>query len=369
MLSHACGRAFLQEPKIMLLRFLVLIACAGTAPAMAADFMDVLSQPAVMSPLASKGLLQSVTRAGSKLVAVGQRGHIVVSSDEGKTWRQSPVPVRSDLTAVYFVNERKGWAVGHDGVILATGDGGASWRLQLDGVRANQAVVADLARKAEAQPASDAIRSLLAEAKRNVEQGPDKPFLDVWFADETTGFAIGAYNLVFRTEDGGATWAPWFDRTDNPKLLNLYSIRPAAGGLFIAGEAGLVLKLDTTAQRFRAIELPYQGTLLGVSGDAANALVFGLRGHAYRSGDGGKTWSKVDAALPATIVAGVSLPNSGFALADASGRVSHSSDGGRSFKMLPVPPTMMLAGIADAGSNRLALAGARGVAFAEIPPR
>ena len=60
----------------------------------------------------------------------------------------------------------------------------------------------------------------------------------------------GAYNLLLETSDGGQTWQSWFDRADNPRFMNLYAIRPAAGGLYIAGEGGTVLKLDPVARRF-----------------------------------------------------------------------------------------------------------------------
>jgi photosystem II stability/assembly factor-like uncharacterized protein len=336
-----------------------LALALATSTAAAAGFKDPLDVAAQASPLASKSLLQGVARAGNRLVAVGQRGHILVSNDAGNTWQQATAPVNSDLTAVFFATDRKGWAVGHDGVILASEDGGATWRLQLDGRRANQAIVDDLSRK----PETEATKALLAEAKRNVLQGADKPFLDVWFADERSGYAVGAYNLIFRTDDGGNTWTPWFDRTDNPKLLNLYSIRSASGHLFIAGESGLVLRLDPSAQRFRAVELPYTGALFGIAGDASNVLVFGLRGNAFRSDDAGKTWKKADTTLPASIVASTSTPNAIF-LADMSGRISRTTDGGRTWEPLRVPASMMVAGIADAGANRIALVGARGVVVA-----
>jgi len=352
----------------MLLRSLLLLACLAAVPAHGAGFADVLAQPAVLSPLSSKSLMQGVTRAGPRLVAVGQRGHVVTSSDDGKTWQQSTVPVSSDLTAVFFVDDRKGWAVGHDGVILASKDGGLSWSLQLDGLRANAAVAADIKQKAAAQPQSETYKALLAEAARNAELGADKPFLDVWFADERTGYAVGAYNLAFRTDDGGATWTPWFDRTDNPKFLNLYAIRPAGGQLFIVGETGLVLKLDPAAQRFRAVAVPYPGTLLGIVGDSNTLLVYGLRGQAFRSEDAGSSWTKVNAALPATIVAGAALTDQ-LVLADVSGRLSRSFDGGRTFQPVAAAPSMMVAGIVDAGNGRLALAGARGVAMTALPPR
>ena len=166
------------------------------------------------------------------------------STDGGASWKQASVPVSSDLTAVFFVDDKQGWAVGHDGVILHTADGGEKWALQLSGRTANDLLVAAMERKVAAEPASEDAKKLLAEAQRYKEQGADKPFLDVWFADAQNGYAVGAYNLIFRTRDGGKTWEPWFDRTDNPKFFNLYAIRPAAGELFIAGEGGLVLKLD-----------------------------------------------------------------------------------------------------------------------------
>ena len=154
---------------------------------------------------------------------------------------------------------------------------------------------------------------------------------------------------------------PWFDRTDNPKFLNLYAIRPVGDGLYIVGEAGLVLKLDPGSQQFRALDTGYQGTFFGVTGNANAVIVFGLRGNVYRSDNAGKSWTKADVGLPATIVGGVTLGNGVIALADASGRVVTSGDGGKSWQPLPIDNPGMLTGIADAGAPKLALPGARGV--------
>ena len=348
--------------------YAAIVVAAALAPVNApcAEIADVLDTPAQMSPLASKSLLQAVARAGPNLVAVGQRGHIVVSSDSGGTWKQSSVPVSADLTAVFFVNDQKGWAVGHDGVVLFSGDGGLTWTLQFDGRKANERLVEYMQARAAANPQSADIKQLLEEAKRDKDQGPDKPFLDVWFADENNGYVVGAYNLIFRTSDGGKNWEPWFDQTENPKLLNLYAIRPAAGGLYIAGEGGLVLMLDADAKRFKALALPYKGSLFGVVGDASAVLVFGLRGNVFRSDDAGKTWAKVNAGLPATIVSGASLPKDTIVLADVGGRLALSDNAGRDFKPATVSNPMPLAGIADAGNGRVALAGPRGVAVAEL---
>src|SRR5471030_2586830 len=72
------------------------------------------------------GLLLDVTHAGTRLVTVGERGHILYSDDQGKDWTQAKVPSRQLLTALYFVDDKHGWAVGHDAQILASSDGGAT---------------------------------------------------------------------------------------------------------------------------------------------------------------------------------------------------------------------------------------------------
>ncbi len=347
----------------------VALAVTLALPAAGGGFVDPLDAPATQSPLAARSLLQGVTKAGSRLVAVGQRGHIVHSTDGGASWKQASVPVSSDLTAVFFVDDKLGWAVGHDGVILHTADGGENWSLQLSGRTANDLLIAAMERRVATDPASDEAKKLLVEAKRYKDQGPDKPFLDVWFADAQNGYVVGAYNLIFRTRDGGKTWESWFDRTENPKFFNLYAIRLAAGELFIAGEGGLVLKLDAAAQRFRALTVPYNGSFFGVADATSAVVVFGLRGNAYRSDDRGTTWTKVDVGLPASIVGATRTAEGTVLLADVGGRIAGSTDGGRTFGRIALTQSMPLSGIADAGGGKVALVGPRGVAVSALSSR
>ena len=355
----------LRAPLSAVVVVVVVLALVAAAPAQGAGFVDVLDTPSLISPLASKSLLQSVVRAGDRIVAVGQRGHLVISSDGGATWKQSPVPVASDLTAVYFVDDRQGWVVGHDGVILHTGDGGEKWDLQLNGLTANDLLVSAMEHKVAADPVSEEAKKLLAEAQRYKDQGADKPFLDVWFADTLNGYAVGAYNLIFKTADGGKSWQSWFDRTENPKFFNLYAIRPAAGGLYISGEGGLVLKLDVAGQHFKAVSPQYNGSLFGVA-DAGNAvLAYGLRGNVFRSDDGGAHWTKVNAGLQASVVGTTRTAQGAMVLADVGGRLAASTDGAQSFTRLTLKNPMPLTAIADIGEGRFALAGPRGVAVVE----
>ena len=167
----------------------------------AADFRDVLETPAAASAFAATGLFNGLALAGKRVVAVGQRGHVVYSDDAGRTWVQAKVPVSSDLVAVTFPTPSQGWAVGHDGVVLHSADAGATWVRQLDGRSAGQAMVAyytaEAAKGGLGTPEEAA--KLVDEAKRFAEQGAETPFLDVWFEDERTGFVVGAFNLILRT--------------------------------------------------------------------------------------------------------------------------------------------------------------------------
>jgi photosystem II stability/assembly factor-like uncharacterized protein len=130
-----------------------------------------------------------------------------------------------------------------------------------------------------------------------------------------------------------------------------------------------MLKLDTAAQRFRALEVPYKGSFFGVAAAGNSVLAFGLRGNVWRSGNGGIAWTKVEAGLPAAIVGAASTAGGEILLADAGGRIAASSDGGRSFAPIAVKPLMPLTGFAELGDGRFVLAGPRGVAVSETAAR
>jgi len=323
-------------------RYLValLMLICGSAQA---DFKDVLDTPAMMTPLAKSSPLQAVAHAGGRLVAVGGRGHILISDDQGVSWTQMPVPVSSDLTAVSFADAEYGWAVGHDGVVLATRDGGLHWEKQMDGKEAGRLM---------AQSYND------QEARQYEADGADKPFLDVWFADRDHGYAVGAFNLIFKTEDGGRVWRPLFDRTENPQRLHLYAIRPVGDHLFIAGEGGLLLKSKPGTDDFKAVKLPYDGSLFGLCSDGHGLVIFGLRGNLFRSADLGASWSKVETNERSALV-GAAEGDGRLLVVAQSGALLSSTDGFQSFQRTGLP--MPLTGVAETGDKRLVLVGLRGV--------
>lgn len=326
----------------------------------AAQFQDVLQRPSRASPLAQRSLQNGLTVAGNRLVSVGQRGHILYSDDQGRSWHQAAVPVSADLLAVHFPTPQHGWAVGHDGVVLHSADAGQTWTLQLDGVRTAQRMRDHYRQFAPPEIAPQDLQGLQADMDQWVLDGADKPFLDVWFENERSGFIVGAFNLIMRTDDGGQSWEPWYHRTDNPRGLHLYAIRPVAGAWMAVGEQGLVLRLDAAQRRFQQVPVPYGGTLFGLVGVGPTVIAFGLRGHVLRSADGGRTWRQVESNTGANLNGGVLTPDGRVLLASQGAMLLASDDQGAHFSPVALAQPMPAHAVAVLGDT-LVVAGARGL--------
>ena len=327
------------------------LAARAAAPASPSSWRDVLDTPAQKSALAARGLLTGLARAGQRVVAVGQRGHVLFSDDAGKAWTQAEVPVSSDLVAVQFPTPEAGWVVGHDGVVLHSADAGKTWTRQLDGRGLGEILVAHYTRVGDPK--------WVEEAKRFAAQGAENPFLDLWFDDANKGTIVGAFGLVLRTADGGKTWEPLLHATDNPKALHLYAIKRVGSELFIAGEQGTLLKFD--GSRFAALTLPYKGTLFGLVGKDRTVLAHGLRGNVVRSTDGGLNWQSVPTGVGVGLTASTLDERGRFVIVSQAGHVLVSSDEGASFSLAKVEHPIPAAAVVGAGAGALIVAGPRGV--------
>lgn len=323
----------------------------GVSGANAAPVGAALERPAVQSGLARRSVLQGAAQAGSRLVAIGERGIVVLSEDAGKTWQQVQTPVSVGLTAVRFVDAQHGWIVGHGGVVLASGDGGQSWVKQFDGVQGAKLALED------AKAAGD--ERAQAEAERLVAEGADKPLLDLHFFDAKRGLVVGAYNLAFETQDGGRTWQPISRRLDNPKALHLYAVKARGQELVIAGEQGTVLRSVDEGRTFTKLSVPYKGSFFAVALPGAREIVLaGLRGNVWKSEDGGANWSQVSNEVPVSITAMMQDDKGRLWLANQAGMVL--SYDGQAVAPTPakLPPLTGLVGLQGEQALALSIAGA-----------
>lgn len=282
--------------------------------AVRAELPAPLERPAVRLRQVARAALLGITQAGSRVVAVGERGTVLLSDDAGKTWRQAAaVPVSVTLTAVQFVGERSGWAVGHSGVVLKTEDGGEHWSRQLDGHALARLNLQDAQQHGNTKA--------VAEAQRMVQEGADKPLLALHFQNENEGLVAGAYNILLRTTDGGKTWQAMSSALDNPKAAHLYAMHRDGDEVLLAGEQGVLLHSANGGNSFARIGTPYKGSFFGVASEADGAwLVAGLRGNVLRSADKGRSWTPLASPIPASVTSVVR---------DAQGRIWMSNQAGQ----------------------------------------
>ncbi|MCP1484657.1 photosystem II stability/assembly factor-like uncharacterized protein [Pseudomonas fluorescens] len=331
---------------------LLLAAGCTLLPVWAADTVDVLSQRAVLGSQALHAVLLDVNQAGSRLVAVGERGVVLLSDDGGQHWRQSASPVSTTLTSVQFVDSKNGWAVGHSGVVLHSSDGGESWQLQLDG---KQAAAIELQ---AAEHSGDSKR--IAAAQRLSADGADKPLLVVNFVDAEHGVALGAYGLALSTKDGGNTWQSWMSDLPNPRGLHLYAMARNGDEIIIAGEQGLLLRSIDNGLKFEAIKGPYEGSYFAAAIlPNKRILVGGLRGKLFSSDDGGISFQPVDNPIPASLNA-IRIAGQNLLLVNQAGILLKSGLTDLRFQPIAVSEGLPLTAVTNTADGALVAVGVAG---------
>jgi photosystem II stability/assembly factor-like uncharacterized protein len=295
-----------------------------------------LPRSAEPARLAARGLLIAVAAAGERLVAVGDRGVIVLSDDHAVSWRQAAgVPVQALLTGVCFSDARHGVAVGHDEVIVTTADAGETWKL--------------------AHYAPDA-------------QGP---LLDVWCGADSRVIAVGAYSAYLTSRDGGLSWqkekfSPAAEAAAQAKTedsaaggYHLNRIVAGEGGrLYIAAEAGHLYRSQDGGTNWMTLASPYEGSFFGVLPLGADVVIaFGLRGNLYRSEDAGRSWQRVDSGTLAMLDGGARLAAGSAVIVGLAGVVLVSEDSGRTFILHQQPDHAGLSAAVPAGAGALAVVG------------
>lgn len=280
--------------------------------------------------IARRALLLDAAVAGADVIAVGERGTIVRSSDAGKTWAAVPTPTDATLTGISFTPDgRRGWAVGHDALILATADAGRTWQIQWE--------------------------------------GPDleSSFLDVCALDATNVFAVGAYGLSLTTHDAGKTWIQQ-KLLDEDMHLNRITQGPT-GTLYVAGERGTLLRSNDRGRTWLRIDSPYDGSFYGILPlGPTTLLAYGLRGRVFRSTDDGDNWQSVRVDQPVLLATGLKTTSGTILLAGQSRAFYLSRDGGASFAPAPLNLTDAIAELLEAPDGTVLSFGEAGAT--RLPP-
>jgi photosystem II stability/assembly factor-like uncharacterized protein len=247
--------------------------------------------------------LDTLAQSAAGIVAGGELGHILVSSDHGAHWQSARLSIDryALINQIVFATDQLGIAVGHEGWILRTEDGGKSWR------------------------------EVAFDDKGN------GPLMSTARVAPGRWIAVGAFGLMMRSGDDGKHWQPFTVEGVGDHHLNRIVGAPDGRHWIIVGERGLVMLSDDAGANWRIVPPFYNGSLYGAVADPAGAgswLVYGMRGNVFRSADGGQNWTRAEVPGPVSLFADARAANGELLLAGQGGIVLGSTDGGAHFAML-----------------------------------
>lgn len=300
------------------------IALGSHASAQDRQSTSAASEQSTIAALAAQSLLLDAVRLGNRVIAVGDRGHVLRNDGPAaQAWTQVTVPTRAMLTAITASEGGELWAVGHDAVILHSADGGENWVLQ------------------------------------NADPELETPLLDVWFEAGGHGLAVGAYGLMYETFDGGKTWEQRSVDEEEPHFYSLFET--AGGALILAGEFGTILRSDDRGETWTRLDSPYDGSFFGGLGlSDGSILLFGLRGNLFRSADRGASWQKIDSGVTASLLSGAERAEGEVVIVGLSGTLLRSGDGSKNFSLSGGLKREALAAVLPLSGGGLLLLGENG---------
>lgn len=287
---------------------------------------------------ASQRLLMDIKEIyNGRLITVGERGHILVSDDQGERWRQIRIPSEALLTKIYFTSDKVGWAIGHEQTILKTTNAGETWELQ--------------------------------HSSDNLDQ---PALFDAWFSDEQNGIVVGAYGLYLKTNDGGKNWQEVYQQNLEDEEIgfpHFYSLTfdNKTNNLLMAGELGFLAKSMDKGETWQKLTSPYDGSFFNIAFlPDGGVLLMGLRGHLFRSSDVGESWQEIDSGTISGLQESVVLNDGRVLVVGSDGTQLLSSDEGKTFALLQRADRVHLASAISTSDKEVLLVGIKGILKAQL---
>lgn len=201
--------------------------------------------------------LNDVAYAGSRIVAVGTAGKIIISDDNGQQWKAINSGINTDFSKVQFPDSQTGYIVGSNSVLFKTENGGSSWF--------------PLPSPAPSYPG----------------------LINLAFPSVTVGYLVGG-DGVYKTADGGRNWKKCYDGFYN-NLNSAYFLDENNG--FICGSSQTLIHTTDGGKTWETIAIPALGFNTNLSAitfvNSKTGYMTSNAGDVLQSKDGGKTWARI----------------------------------------------------------------------------
>lgn len=247
----------------------------------------------------------SLVRSQSALIAGGELGKLLYSTDQGQSWHLSALSQdrQALITQVVFASDGlRGLAVGHEGWILRTTDGGLNW----------QEVAFD---------------------EKNGE-----PYMSAANVQGQQWIAVGSFGRAVQSLDDGKTWQPLtLPEAVEDKHMNRIVGSPDGQRWLIVGERGLVLRSNDQGQTWAAEPEFYNGSFYNAVALPDNGwLVYGMRGNAFVHRNEGP-WQRSEMPAPISFFGHAQLPDGKLVLLGQGSMMAVTQDGGAHFTLVRLP--------------------------------
>jgi len=317
-----------------------------------------------------------VTNSGNGC-AVGERGFMVVSNDNGNTWKERLSGTNYNINAQFFINENEGWICGSrthtipyimhttnsgeiwvtqylgdyqspafdniffynaligwavnvdDGYMLKTTNGGNDW-FYSGGFGGSSIFFIDENLGWGASNSYDSGIFKTTDGGTTWTNKDDHSSSSVYFANNNIGWAVGPGGIILKSTDGGETWVPKTSgTTENLTAIKFYNSNTG----MCVGRGGTVLLSTDGGETWT---LKNCGTLENLNSisfsNSTTAWVSGTNGIILSTTDLGDNWTSYDG-LTSNNLSSINFVN------ENNGWVS--GFGGTMFKYStePIPPT------------------------------
>lgn len=246
--------------------------------------------------------LNTLAASQAGLVAGGELGHLLLSTDRGQTW--SEAKLSSDRQALinqvaFAADGQFGIAVGHEGWILRTQDGGHTWE------------------------------------EMAFDDSNGEPLMSVARLPSGDWLAVGAFGRALRADPQGRHWTRVTLSTDiEDKHLNRIVGSADGRQWLIVGERGLVLRSGDGGQTWAPLPAFYNGSFYNALAlPAGGWLVYGMRGNIYRAESLDGAWTRVEMPVTASFMGHAVARDGRVFLVGQGSLFATSTDGGAHFSI------------------------------------
>ena len=213
------------------------------------------------------------------VIAVGQGGEIVKSTDDGASWQTINASSAGslDLYSVAFADASHAWAGGQSGTLETSSDGGTTW---------TPVTVTDSSRTTR-----------YPDIHQTVFTSPSVGYLAGGEFSQVFGSTVEV-GEIFRTTDGGTTWN-LLSNVPADEQWNSIAFNRAGVGLAVATNGDIIRTTDGVNWT-KVFSQSYPPTLIQLNdvaftADGTTAVAVGDNTVLLRSTDAGGTWASVPA--------------------------------------------------------------------------